>query len=68
MVKRFRSNETQLKTDGYGGHSMKVHVHRRQPAQVAAWLRDAGFTVEAHMLLTPEENVPQAVVFARPQS
>ncbi|MEU7838836.1 hypothetical protein [Nonomuraea sp. NPDC049129] len=29
---------------------MKVHVHHRQPAQVAAWLRDAGFTVDAQML------------------
>ncbi len=61
-------NESRLKTEGYGGHPMKVHVHRRQPGQVAAWLRDAGFTVEAHMLLNPDENVPQAVLFARRQS
>jgi hypothetical protein len=47
---------------------MKVHVHRRQPGQVTAWLRDAGFTVEAQMLLDPDENVPQAVLFARRQS
>jgi hypothetical protein len=30
---------------------MEVYVPRRQPAQVAAWLRDAGFAVEAQMLL-----------------
>ena len=28
-----------LKTEGYGGHPMRVHVHRRQPETVAAWLR-----------------------------
>lgn len=37
-------DEARLKTQGYGGHPMKVHVHRRQSGQVAAWLRDAGFT------------------------
>jgi SAM-dependent methyltransferase len=61
-------DELRLKTQGYGGHRMKVHVHRRQPGQVAAWLRDAGFTVEAQMLLDPDEKVPQAVLFARRQS
>ncbi|MGV9572467.1 class I SAM-dependent methyltransferase, partial [Streptomyces nigra] len=58
-------DESQLKTEGYGGHPMKVHVHRRQPGQVAAWLRDAGFEVEAQMLLAPEEKASQAILFAR---
>jgi hypothetical protein len=40
-------------------------VHRRQPGQVAAWLLEAGFTVEAEMLLDPDANVPGAVLFAR---
>lgn len=44
---------------------MKVWVHRRQPGQVAAWLRDAGFTIEAQMLIGPDESVPGAVIFAR---
>jgi hypothetical protein len=57
--------ESRLKTQGYGGHPMKVYVYRRQPAQVAAWLRDAGFRVEAQMLLGPDESVPEAVLFAR---
>lgn len=56
---------SRLKTEGYGGHPMKVHVYRRQPAQVAALLREAGFTVEAHMLISPDETVPGAVIFAR---
>ncbi|MGW1502947.1 class I SAM-dependent methyltransferase [Streptomyces mirabilis] len=58
-------NESRLKTQGYGGHPMSVYVHRRQPDQVAAWLRDTGFTIEAQMLLDPDESVPGAVLFAR---
>ncbi|MFC9607994.1 class I SAM-dependent methyltransferase [Streptomyces niveus] len=61
-------DESRLKTQDYGGHPMNVHVHRRQPDQVAAWLRDAGFTVEAQMLIDPDESVPGAVLFARRQS
>jgi SAM-dependent methyltransferase len=61
-------DESLLKTQGYGGYPMKVQVHRRQPGQVAAWLRDAGFTVEAQLLLGPDESIPQAVLFARHQS
>ncbi len=43
---------------------MKVHVHRRRPGRVAGWLRDAGFTVEAELLLDPTGK-PSALVFAR---
>jgi hypothetical protein len=46
---------------------MKVHVHRRQPDKVSAWLRDAGFAVEAQTLLGPDDNVPGALIFARRQ-
>ncbi|MEU2340099.1 methyltransferase domain-containing protein [Streptomyces sp. NPDC013172] len=58
-------NEARLKTQGYGGHPMKVHVHRRQPEQVANWLREAGFGVEAQTLLAQGEKASQAVLFAR---
>lgn len=61
-------DESRLKTRGYGGHPMNVHVHRRRPEQLAARLADAGFTVEAHMLLDLDESVPGAVLFARRQS
>jgi hypothetical protein len=44
---------------------MKVYMHRRQPADVAAVLRDAGFTVEAQMLMDPDGNLPGAILFAR---
>ncbi|RSM50526.1 SAM-dependent methyltransferase [Actinoplanes sp. ATCC 53533] len=57
--------ESQLKTQGYGGHPMKVHVHRRQPGEVAAWLHDAGFEIEAQMLLNPDGEAAQAILFAR---
>ncbi|WP_030252900.1 class I SAM-dependent DNA methyltransferase [Streptomyces violens] len=61
-------DETRLKTQGYGGHPMHVHVHHRRPDQLAARLRDSGFTVEAQMLLDLDERVPGAVLFARRQS
>ncbi|HEX6526574.1 MAG TPA: class I SAM-dependent methyltransferase [Streptosporangiaceae bacterium] len=60
-------DESRLKTEGYGGHPMKVHVYRRQPDQVSAWLRDAGFTIEAQTLLSPDDRVPGALLFARRQ-
>lgn len=57
---------SKLKTEGYGGHSMKVYVHRRQPADVAALLRAAGFEIEAHLLVDPDGSLPGgALVFAR---
>jgi len=60
-------NESRLKTQGYGGHPMKLYVHLRQPDHVATRLRDAGFTVNAHMLLNLDQNVPGAVLFAHRQ-
>lgn len=61
-------DESRLKTQGYGGHPMHVHVHRRQPARMTDWLRDAGFTVEAQWLLDLDESRPGAVLFARRRS
>ncbi|MFC7532438.1 class I SAM-dependent DNA methyltransferase [Actinoplanes sp. GCM10030250] len=59
-------DRSRLKTEGYGGHPMKVYVHRRRPDKVAAWLRDTGFEVEAQLLLNnPDGEVSQAVLFAR---
>ncbi|MEV1331910.1 class I SAM-dependent methyltransferase [Micromonospora costi] len=56
---------SRLKTQGYGGHPMSVHVHRRRPDRVAAWLRDAGFTVESQLIIDLEREVPGALLFAR---
>jgi SAM-dependent methyltransferase len=60
-------DESRLKTQGYGGHPMKVYVHRRRPDRVAAWLRDAGFTVKAQLLIDPDASAPGAVLFANRQ-
>jgi len=59
-------DESQLKTQGYGGHAMKVHVHRRRPQHLTARLHRAEFTVEAQMLLndTPESTLG-GLLFAR---
>jgi ubiquinone/menaquinone biosynthesis C-methylase UbiE len=53
-----------LKTEGYGGHPMRVHVHLRPVERVAAWLRDAGFTVDTQILRQPYAEVPQGRVAA----
>ena len=55
------------KTEGYGGHPMNVVVFRRSTARFRAWLRDAGFAVEAETLLDPDGDRPSAMVFARRQ-
>ncbi|MFF5900824.1 class I SAM-dependent DNA methyltransferase [Streptomyces argenteolus] len=56
---------SRLKTQGYGGHPMKVHVHRRPPDRVTTWLHDAGFRVQAQWLLDLDESLPGAILFAR---
>jgi len=55
---------TRLKTEGYGGHPMRVRIHRRTPERMSGWLREAGFTVEAQLTLNPETPAPQAILFA----
>ncbi len=56
---------TRLKTEGYGGHPMRVNVHLRQPWWLAKRVRAAGFTIEAEWALNPENKVSQAILFAR---
>ncbi|MEU7784929.1 class I SAM-dependent methyltransferase [Amycolatopsis sp. NPDC049159] len=56
---------TRLKTEGYGGHPMRVHIHLRQPWWLARRVRAAGFSVEAEWSLNPENKVSQAILFAR---
>ncbi|WP_084959197.1 class I SAM-dependent methyltransferase [Thermoactinospora rubra] len=58
-------DESRLITQGYGGHPMQVYVHRRRPDQAAAWLDDAGFTVEAQMTLSSAESKLGGVLMAR---
>jgi len=56
---------SRLKTEGYGGHPMKVYVHRRQPDQVARWLRDAGFTITDERLPDVDPSGQSGIQFAR---
>ncbi|WP_370965819.1 class I SAM-dependent methyltransferase [Amycolatopsis sp. cg9] len=56
---------SRLKTQGYGGHPMRVHVHLRQPWWLAGRVRKAGFTVDAEWLLDQEAEVPQGILFAK---
>ena len=61
-------DESYLKTQGYGGHPMKVFVHRRRHDQMIAWLNDAGFAVEAHRTLTSAESKLGGIILARGQA
>ncbi len=51
--------------EGYSGRPIAVDSHRRPPARIAQWLRDSGFTIEAELLMRPDDEVPGAIVFAR---
>jgi len=60
-------DESQLKTQGYGGHPMKLFVHRRRPGQMIAWLTEAGFAVETCRTLTSAESKLGGIILARRQ-
>ncbi|MEU8425369.1 class I SAM-dependent methyltransferase [Micromonospora sp. NPDC048835] len=60
-------DETTLKTEGYGGHPMNVRVHRRQPAEVAARMRQHGFTVDSQSTVTSAESRLGGVIVGRRQ-
>jgi SAM-dependent methyltransferase len=69
LLLSFHAGEgSRLKTEGYGGHPMKVYVHRRLPGQVAAWLDAAGLIVEAQLLLGSADTRSGALLFARRSS
>ncbi|MFJ7070512.1 class I SAM-dependent methyltransferase [Streptomyces sp. NPDC101115] len=56
---------SRLKTEGYGGHPMRVRAHLRRPEELAERLAEAGFAVEAVTTLSPAESRLGAIVFAR---
>lgn len=58
-------DETHHTSEGYTGRSINVDSYRRRPEQVARLLREAGFTIEAELVMRPDEDVPGAIVFAR---
>jgi SAM-dependent methyltransferase len=58
-------DETRHTSEGYTGRPINVDSHHRRPSKVMGWLRDAGFTIEAELVIGPDEDVPGAVIFAR---
>jgi len=59
---------TRRTREGYSGRPIDVDSHRRRPDTVARWLREAGFTIEAELVMRPDEDVPGAIVIARSSS
>ena len=57
-------DETRHASEGYTGRPINVDSHRRRPSKIMDWLRDAGFTIEAELVIGPHEDVPGAVIFA----
>ncbi len=60
-------DETRHTSEGYSGRSIKVDSHRRRSEEVARLLREAGFAIEAELVMRPDEDVPGAIIFARGQ-
>ena len=58
-------DEARNTTEGYSGRPINVDSYRRPPAKVARWLREAGFTIEAELVMRPDEEVPGAIILAR---
>ena len=58
-------DDTRHTSEGYTGRPINVDSHHRRPSQVTGWLRDAGFTIEAELVMRPDEEVPGAVIIAR---
>ena len=61
-------DQTRHTSEGYTGRPINVDSYHRRPRKITAWLRDAGFTIEAELVIGPDEAVPGAVVFARSRS
>ena len=58
-------DETHHTAEGHSGRPIDVESHRRRPDQVSRWLRGAGFTIEAELVMRPDDDVPGAIVVAR---
>lgn len=58
-------DESRHTSEGYTGRPIAVDSHRRRPSEIEGWLRDGGFTIEAELVVGPDEDVPGAVIFAR---
>ncbi|MEC3914059.1 class I SAM-dependent methyltransferase [Nocardia sp. CDC160] len=61
-------DDSELKTQGYGGHPIRLHVHRRQHSRMREWLTDADFTLEATKTTTSPESPLGGLILARRQT
>jgi hypothetical protein len=59
-------DESRLKTQGYGGHPMKVVVRKRRHDQMITLLSDAGFAVESERTLASAESKLGGTILALP--
>lgn len=57
-------DSSRLKTEGYGGHPMHVHVYHRPLERMAGWLAAGGFTVETEVTLHADQPLPGGVLIA----
>lgn len=57
-------DEMQHTSKGYTGRPVAIDTYRRQPSEVEGLLRDAGFTIEASLVIRPDEDIPGAVIYA----
>jgi ubiquinone/menaquinone biosynthesis C-methylase UbiE len=55
---------SRLKTEGYGGHPMRVLVARRTHATLTGLLRGAGLAVETEMVLDADRPTSTGVIIA----
>ena len=58
-------DQTRHTSEGYTGRPINIDSYHRRPSKMAGWLRGAGFTIEAELVIGPDEAVPGAVIFAR---
>ena len=58
-------DETRHTSEGYTGRPIDVDSHHRRPTKIMGWLHEAGFTIDAELVIGPDEDVPGAVIFAR---
>ncbi len=57
-------DDVEHSSEGYTGRPVAIDTYRRHPADVEGWLRDAGFAIEATLVMRPGGDRPGAVVFA----
>ncbi|QCR19162.1 hypothetical protein C1N71_06685 [Agrococcus sp. SGAir0287] len=57
-------DDVQRSTQGYTGRPIAVDTHRRPPERVERWMRDAGFAIDATLVMAPHGDRPGALIFA----